>query len=129
MPRNPALPTPEQVRKSLAENVANGGLFANYGIIGHFNCAICDTDTPGNDTPGGLGMGKEYGHVNVCNRCYRRAVADHEGFTLTPAEELLAAAMDVIETFEAGGMPGGPILRLRAAVRLAIGDPNWTGVK
>jgi len=42
---------------------------------------------------------------------------------------LLAAAIDAVETFEAGGMPGGPILRLRECVRDITGDPNWTGQK
>ncbi len=43
------------------------------------------------------------------------------------AAELLAAAVDAVETFEAGGAMGGPVMRLRESVREATGQPDWTG--
>lgn len=55
--------------------------------------------------------------------------ADANGRLIASAPDLLAAAIDAVETFEAGGMPGGPIMHLRAVIRDAIGDPNWTGKK
>ena len=41
--------------------------------------------------------------------------------------ELLAAAFDAVETYEAEGMMANPILRLRESIRKALNDPNWTG--
>lgn len=43
------------------------------------------------------------------------------------AAELLAAAVDAIETYEAGGAMGNPIMRLRESVRKVKADPDWTG--
>ena len=49
-------------------------------------------------------------------------MANHRG-----RAELLAAAIDAVETYEREGAMGSAILRIRDAVRVAINDPNWMG--
>ena len=70
------------------------------------------------------------GGLTVCHLPLRlldinTSVADAVLISLAP--EMLAAAIDAIETFERDGMMGSPILRLRESVRKALNDPEWTG--
>ncbi len=66
---------------------------------------------PGETHPGFKGLDKEI--VEAIEAAIEAAASEERD----AHAELRAAAVDAVETYEAGGAHGGPIQRLRAAVR------------